>query len=121
MRANPYLTFDGTCEEAFGTYADILGGEIVAMMPYEGSPAETGVPAGSSSPQRSSTSLLCTNQGAFGVPPARWARISPACAARRIVLEETPMAEAASATVSHVLASNARLDLIPVGSAACDG
>jgi PhnB protein len=40
-----YLTFDGTCEQAFKTYADILGGEIVAMMPYEGSPAEAGAPA----------------------------------------------------------------------------
>jgi len=45
MRANPYLTFDGNCEEAFGVYQTILGGEIVAMMPYEGSPAEAGAPA----------------------------------------------------------------------------
>jgi len=45
MRANPYLTSDGTCEEAFGTYAKVLGGEIVAMMPFEGSPAEAGAPA----------------------------------------------------------------------------
>jgi PhnB protein len=45
MHANPYLIFDGNCEEAFGSYAKILGGEIVAMMPYEGSPAETGAPA----------------------------------------------------------------------------
>jgi len=45
MRANPYLTFDGTCQEAFGTYADILGGEIVAMMTYEQSPIEGVAPA----------------------------------------------------------------------------
>ena len=45
MRANPYLTFDGNCEEAFGAYAKILGGKIVAMIPYEGSPAADETPA----------------------------------------------------------------------------
>jgi uncharacterized glyoxalase superfamily protein PhnB len=30
---NPYLHFDGRCEEAFNFYAKVLGGEIVAMMP----------------------------------------------------------------------------------------
>ena len=39
MRVNPYLLFDGNCEEALGSYAKILGGKIVAMMPYEASPA----------------------------------------------------------------------------------
>jgi PhnB protein len=44
MKLNPYLTFDGTCEEAFKTYEKILGGKIVAMMPHEGTPAEGHVP-----------------------------------------------------------------------------
>jgi PhnB protein len=39
MKMNPYLIFDGTCEEAFKTYARVLGGEIVAMMQAEGTPA----------------------------------------------------------------------------------
>ncbi|HET7448249.1 MAG TPA: hypothetical protein VFJ49_10125 [Methyloceanibacter sp.] len=41
---NPYLTFNGNCEEAFATYQKILGGEIAAMIPHEGTPAEEGVP-----------------------------------------------------------------------------
>jgi PhnB protein len=45
MKLNPYLTFDGNCEEAFKAYEKILGGEIVAMMPHEGTPAEGHVPA----------------------------------------------------------------------------
>ena len=45
MRANPYLTFDGNCEEAFGAYAKILGGKIVVMIPFEGSPAADETPA----------------------------------------------------------------------------
>jgi PhnB protein len=45
MKLNPYLTFNGTCEEAFKAYEKILGGEIVAMMPHEGTPAEGNVPA----------------------------------------------------------------------------
>jgi PhnB protein len=39
MKMNPYLVFDGTCEDAFKTYAKVLGGEIVAMMAAEGTPA----------------------------------------------------------------------------------
>ena len=31
MQVNPYLTFNGNCEEAFKTYQKILGGEIAAM------------------------------------------------------------------------------------------
>jgi PhnB protein len=45
MYVNPYLTFDGDCEEAFKVYEKVLGGKIVAMMPHEGTPAETHVPA----------------------------------------------------------------------------
>ena len=44
MRVNPYLTFNGNCEEAFKTYAKILGGKIEAMMPFEGTPSESYVP-----------------------------------------------------------------------------
>ena len=45
MRVNPYLLFDGNCEEAFGAYAKIFSGKIVAMMPFEGSPAVEKTPA----------------------------------------------------------------------------
>jgi hypothetical protein len=45
MQLNPYLTFNGNCEEAFTAYAKILGGKIDAMMPFEGTPSEGYVPA----------------------------------------------------------------------------
>ena len=44
MKLNPYLLFDGKCEEAFNSYQKILGGEIVAMIPHEGTPVEESVP-----------------------------------------------------------------------------
>jgi PhnB protein len=44
MKLNPYLMFNGKCEEAFKSYQKILGGEIVAMLPHEGTPAEENVP-----------------------------------------------------------------------------
>ncbi len=44
MQLNPYLFFDGRCEEAFKFYEKLLGGEIKAMMAYEGSPAAEQVP-----------------------------------------------------------------------------
>lgn len=44
MKVNPYLFFNGQCEEAFNVYARVLGGTIEAMMKHEGTPAEGHVP-----------------------------------------------------------------------------
>ena len=40
MKWNPYLTFPGTCGEAFRFYERALGGKIVAMMTHADVPAE---------------------------------------------------------------------------------
>ena len=45
MQLNPYLNFNGQCEEAFRFYEKCLGGTILAMMSHEGSPMEGQVPA----------------------------------------------------------------------------
>ena len=34
MHVNPYLSFDGTTEEAFNFYAKVLGGRIVTIMRF---------------------------------------------------------------------------------------
>ncbi len=39
MQINPYLTFDGTCAEAFNLYARVLGGKIETMLTHAGTPA----------------------------------------------------------------------------------
>ncbi|SRR5260370_40492240 len=44
MQLNPYLTFNGQCEEAFKFYEKALGGKIVGMMRHEGTPAAEQVP-----------------------------------------------------------------------------
>ena len=44
MEINPYLLFNGQCEEAFKFYEKSLNGKIEAMMPHEGSPAEQHAP-----------------------------------------------------------------------------
>ena len=41
MRIEPYLSFGGQCEEALAFYARCLGGEIVALNRYAGSPLDT--------------------------------------------------------------------------------
>jgi PhnB protein len=46
MSLNPYLYFDGVCEEAFKFYEQCLGGKITLMMKYEGSPMASQAPAG---------------------------------------------------------------------------
>ena len=37
---NPYLNFNGNCEEAFNFYADTLGGKIAALFRHAGTPME---------------------------------------------------------------------------------
>jgi PhnB protein len=45
MQLEPYLHFNGTCEEALNFYKGVFGGEIVAIQHWEGSPLESQVPA----------------------------------------------------------------------------
>ncbi len=44
MQLNPYLMFNGQCEEAFKFYEQALGGKIQQMSRYEGMPAEYNSP-----------------------------------------------------------------------------
>jgi PhnB protein len=45
MQLNPYLLFNGQCEEAFRFYERALGAKIETMLLHEGTPAEAHVPA----------------------------------------------------------------------------
>lgn len=44
MQINPYLFFDGSCEEAFKFYEQCFGGKIDQMINHEGTPAAEQVP-----------------------------------------------------------------------------
>ena len=46
MSLNPYLYFDGQCEEAFKFYEKCLGGKITFMMTWEDSPMAGQAPPG---------------------------------------------------------------------------
>jgi PhnB protein len=41
---NPYLSFNGHCEQAFKFYEKCLKGKIQALIPHEGTPMEQHVP-----------------------------------------------------------------------------
>jgi PhnB protein len=45
MKVNPYLTFDGNCEEAFKFYERALGAKIVAMVTFGQTPMAAQTPA----------------------------------------------------------------------------
>lgn len=45
MRLNPYLSFDGRCEEAFRFYERCLGGNLTALLTYGGSPMADQMPS----------------------------------------------------------------------------
>ncbi|HXQ38319.1 MAG TPA: VOC family protein, partial [Anaerolineales bacterium] len=44
MKFNPYLLFDGQCEEAFKFYEQTLGGKIESIFTHEGTPAACNAP-----------------------------------------------------------------------------
>lgn len=44
MKVEPYLFFNGTCEEAFKFYARVLGAKIDAMLPYKDMPGDQAAP-----------------------------------------------------------------------------
>jgi PhnB protein len=44
MKINPYLNFDGQCEEAFTFYAECLGGQVDCMFRFGETPAGEHVP-----------------------------------------------------------------------------
>ncbi|MGC1783981.1 MAG: VOC family protein [Acidobacteriaceae bacterium] len=46
MQLNPYLFFNGNCEEAFKFYERVLDGKIETVHRYGGSPAEAHIPPG---------------------------------------------------------------------------
>lgn len=41
---NPYLNFEGTCEEAFLFYKSVFGGDFSCVMRYEEMPPQEGMP-----------------------------------------------------------------------------
>ena len=45
MKSNPYLSFNGQCEEAFRFYEKLLGGKITFMQSWGDSPAAEHIPA----------------------------------------------------------------------------
>jgi len=46
MHLNPYLNFNGTCEEAFAFYAEVLGAEILAIVKHRDTPMADKTPPG---------------------------------------------------------------------------
>ena len=44
MQLNPYLTFNGDCEQAFKFYAEVLGGKIEMMRDHADTPMANQVP-----------------------------------------------------------------------------
>ncbi len=46
MQVQPYLFFDGRCEEAVGFYRRALGAEVTMLMRFKESPDPASVPAG---------------------------------------------------------------------------
>ena len=44
VKLNPYLSFNGNCEEAFRLYENVLGGKITYIGRYKDMPGEHGMP-----------------------------------------------------------------------------
>jgi PhnB protein len=75
MRVEPYLFFDGRCEEALNFYRSVLGAEIVALLRYKESPDPASMPPGSAEKVMHATvrigdAVLMASDGMCGGAPA---------------------------------------------------
>lgn len=74
MQVQPYLFFDGRCEEALDLYRRVLGAEVKALMRFKESPDQSAVPPGladkvmHSSFRIGDTELLASDGHAKGKP-----------------------------------------------------
>lgn len=93
MKFAPYLTFGGTCEEAFRYYQKHIGGEITAMFAFEGTPAEEHAPP--EWKKKIMHATLDLGDGALlmgsDAPPAR--RETPSGFSVSIQIDDAPKAE----------------------------
>jgi PhnB protein len=44
MELEPYLSFNGNCEEALAFYSEVFGGEVTSLNRFAGSPMAEGLP-----------------------------------------------------------------------------
>ena len=51
MQMQPYLFFDGKCEEALSFYRDVLGAEVTMLMRWKEAPDPTMIPKGDAADQ----------------------------------------------------------------------
>lgn len=106
MQLNPYLTFNGQCEEAFKFYEKCLGGKIVMMLTYGDSPLAEHTP-----PERRKhilhTSLIAGDQTLAGAdaPPERYRK--PQGFSVTINLDDTAEAE----RIFRTLAENGEVQM----------
>jgi PhnB protein len=109
MQVNPYLLFNGQCEDAFKFYEQCFGGKIDAMLTHASMPTEQQV-----SPEWKNKILharLTVGQEALmgsDVPPEHYER--PAGFSVSIQVKEPAEAE----RVFHALAENGKVNL-PIG------
>ena len=109
MQLNPYLFFDGNCEEAFKFYESALGAKIESILLHEGTPAAKDVPAN----WQKKVLHACLNLDgqilmASDAPPGRFEK--PQGFSISISIKEPKEAE----KIFHALAENATVHM-PIG------
>ena len=75
MQVQPYLTFEGRCEEAIEFYRKALGAEVLMMMRFKGSPDQSMVSPGAGEKIMHSTlkigeSILMASDGCMKESPS---------------------------------------------------
>lgn len=76
MNASIYLHFDGRCEEAFGFYAEVLQGEVLALMRWAEMPGDAAPPGMEQKVMHAHLRVGSSDILGSDVPPGRFA--SPA-------------------------------------------
>jgi len=106
---NPYLNFDGNCEEAFNFYKSVFGGEFATVMRYTEMPAEFQMPE--SEAQKIMHMALPVGQGSMLMGSDTPAPMGPTVIGSNVSISITAASEAEATRLFNGLSTDGQVTM----------
>ncbi|MCK6629155.1 MAG: VOC family protein [Anaerolineae bacterium] len=106
---NPYLNFDGNCEEAFNFYKSVFGGEFATVMRYTEMPAEFQMPE--SEAQKIMHMALPVGQGSMLMGSDTPAPMGPTVIGSNVSISITAASEAEATRLFNGLSADGQVTM----------
>jgi PhnB protein len=106
---NPYLNFDGNCEEVFNFYKSVFGGEFATVMRYKEMPAEFQMPE--SEAQKIMHMALPIGQGSMLMGSDTPASMGPTVIGSNVSISITAASEAEATRLFNGLSAGGQVTM----------